>query len=41
MNFAYLTQVLEPPYWTFWVGVATMVGSLVLQLYLFRRRNWI
>ena len=41
MNFAYLTQVLETPYATFAVGVATMVGATFIQLYLFRRRGWI
>jgi magnesium transporter len=41
MNFAYLTQVLETPYWTFAVGVATMLLSILIQLYLFRRRGWI
>jgi magnesium transporter len=41
MNFAYLTAVLETPYAAFWVGVATMVGSILIQLYLFRRRGWI
>lgn len=41
MNFAYLTQVLEPPHWAFWVAVATMLGSLVVQVVLFRRRGWL
>jgi magnesium transporter len=41
MNFAYLTGVLEPPYWAFWVGVGTMLGSLVIQFVFFRRRGWI
>ncbi len=41
MNFTFLTQVLEIPYWTFWVGVGTMLGATVIQLYLFRRRGWI
>lgn len=41
MNFAYLTGVLEPPYWAFWVGVGTMVGSLVIQVIMFRRRGWL
>ncbi len=41
MNFTYLTQVLEIPYWTFWVGIATMLVSVLFQLYLFRRRGWI
>ena len=41
MNFTYLTQVLEIPYWTFWVGLGTMIASILVQLYLFRRRGWI
>ncbi len=41
MNFSYLTSVLEVPYWVFWVGIATMVISILFQLYLFRRRGWI
>ncbi len=41
MNFTYLTQVLEIPHWTFWVGVATMVAATALQLIFFRRRGWI
>jgi magnesium transporter len=41
MNFSYLTTVLEVPYWVFWVGIATMVVSILFQLYLFRRRGWI
>ncbi|TMD76388.1 MAG: hypothetical protein E6I82_03615 [Chloroflexi bacterium] len=41
MNFSYLTGVLELPYWTFWIGVATMVGATLIQLYLFRRRGWL
>jgi len=41
MNFAYLTQVLEPPFWAFWVAVGTMLGSLVVQVFLFRRRGWL
>jgi hypothetical protein len=41
MNFSYLTQVLEAPYWTFAVGVGTMLVSIVIQLYFFRRRGWI
>ena len=41
MNFQYLTAVLETPYAAFWVGVATMVGSVIFQIYLFRRRGWI
>jgi magnesium transporter len=41
MNFAFLTGVMEPPYWTFAIGVGTMIGSLVVQVYLFRRRGWL
>jgi len=41
MNFAYLTTVLETPYIAFWVGVATMLGAVAIQLYFFRRRGWI
>ncbi len=41
MNFVYLTQVLETPYWAFAVGVATMLIATAIQLWLFRRRGWI
>ena len=41
MNFTYLTTVLEVPYWTFWVGVGTMLGAVVVQAYFFRKRGWI
>lgn len=41
MNFTYLTQVLETPYAAFAVGVATMLGAVAIQLYLFWRRGWI
>jgi magnesium transporter len=41
MNFAFLTGVMEPPYWAFTIGIATMVGSLVVQVILFRRRGWL
>jgi magnesium transporter len=41
MNFAYLTGTLEPARWAFWVAVGTMVGSLAVQVYLFRRRGWL
>jgi magnesium transporter len=41
MNFAFLTGVLEPPYWVFWLGVATMIGSTAVQVVLFRRRGWL
>jgi magnesium transporter len=41
MNFAYLTGVLESPYWTFTIGVGTMVVATLIQLYLFKRRGWL
>ena len=41
MNFAFLTGVMEPPYWTFAIGVGTMVASLGVQVFLFRRRGWL
>jgi len=41
MNFTYLTQVLETPYWAFAAGVGTMLVSIAIQLYFFRRRGWI
>jgi magnesium transporter len=41
MNFAYLTGVVEPSNAEFFGGIVLMVGSLVIQLYLFRRRHWI
>ena len=41
MNFTYLTSVLEVPYWTFWVGLGTMILATLFQLYLFKRRGWL
>jgi magnesium transporter len=41
MNFSYLTTVLEAPYWAFAVGIGTMLISIGIQLYFFRRRGWI
>jgi magnesium transporter len=41
MNFAFLTQVLEPPYVAFFIGAGTMVLATLIQLYFFRRRGWI
>ena len=41
MNFTYLTQVLETPYWVFALGVGTMVVATLIQLWLFRRRGWL
>jgi magnesium transporter len=41
MNFSYLTQILEAPYWAFAIGIGTMLISIGIQLYFFRRRGWI
>jgi magnesium transporter len=41
MNFAFLTQVLEPPYIAFWIGVGTMLFATGIQFWFFRRRGWI
>jgi magnesium transporter len=41
MNFSYLTTVLEAPYWAFAIGIGTMLISIAIQLYFFRRRGWI
>jgi magnesium transporter len=41
MNFGFLTGVMEPPYWAFTIGILTMLGSLVVQVILFRRRGWL
>ncbi|MGC1184652.1 MAG: CorA family divalent cation transporter, partial [Candidatus Dormiibacterota bacterium] len=41
MNFAYLTGVVTRSGWAFAGGIILMVSSLVIQLYLFRRRHWI
>jgi magnesium transporter len=41
MNFSYLTTVLEVPYWAFAAGIGTMLISIAIQLYFFRRRGWI
>jgi magnesium transporter len=41
MNFAFLTQVLEPPYIAFWIGVGTMLIATGIQFWFFRRRGWI
>jgi magnesium transporter len=41
MNFTYLTQVLESPYWTFAIGVGTMAIAVGIQLWLFKRRGWL
>jgi len=41
MNFTYLTGTLETHVWAFWVGVATMLALLGVQVYMFRRRGWL
>jgi magnesium transporter len=41
MNFAFLTQVLEPPYVAFWIGVGTMLIATAIQFWFFRRRGWV
>lgn len=41
MNYSFLTGLLESPWWAFWVGVGTMVTSVLVQLYFFRKRGWI
>jgi magnesium transporter len=41
MNFSYLVSILETPYWAFAVGIGTMLISIAIQLYFFRRRGWI
>ena len=41
MNFTYLTQVLETPRQAFAFGVGTMIISIVIQIYYFRRRGWL
>jgi magnesium transporter len=41
MNFGYLTGVVQPSGAAFAGGIVLMVGSLVIQLYLFKRRHWI
>jgi len=41
MNFLFLTSILETPYKAFFVGAGTMVASVLIQLYYFRRRVWI
>jgi magnesium transporter len=41
MNFAYLTQVLEPPYIAFWIGIGTMLVATAIQFWFFRRRGWV
>ena len=41
MNFLFLTGTLETPTQAFFIGAGTMVLSVVVQLYFFRRRGWI
>jgi magnesium transporter len=41
MNFAYLTGVVQPSGIAFFGGITLMIGSLVIQLYLFKQRRWI
>ena len=41
MNFLFLTSILETPFKAFFVGAGTMVASVLIQLYYFRRRGWI
>jgi magnesium transporter len=41
MNFGYLTGVVQPSGAAFAGGIVLMIGSMVIQLYLFRRRRWI
>jgi magnesium transporter len=41
MNFLFLTSNLETPTQAFFIGVGTMVLSVVVQLYFFRRRGWL
>jgi len=41
MNFAYLTGILESPYWTFAIGVGTMVIATLIQLLSLPARGWL
>jgi magnesium transporter len=41
MNFLFLTGTLETPTQAFFIGVGTMVLSVLLQLYFFKRRGWL
>jgi len=41
MNFLFLTSHLETPDQAFFIGVATMLASVLIQLYYFRRRGWL
>jgi magnesium transporter len=41
MNFLFLTGTLETPSQAFFIGVGTMVASVLIQLYYFKRRGWL
>jgi magnesium transporter len=41
MNFLFLTANLETPTQAFFIGIGTMVLSVLLQLYFFKRRGWL
>jgi len=41
MNFSYLTGVLESRYEAFAVGLGTMLIAVLIQLWLFKRRDWL
>jgi magnesium transporter len=41
MNFLFLTGTLETPTQAFFIGVGTMVLSVLVQLYFFKRRGWL
>ena len=41
MNFLFLTSNLETPTQAFFIGIGTMVISVVVQIYFFKRRGWL
>jgi magnesium transporter len=41
MNFLFLTSHLETPDEAFFIGIGTMVASVAVQLYFFKRRGWL
>jgi magnesium transporter len=41
MNFLYLTGTLEPSTESFVIGIGTMLLSVAIQFYFFRRRGWL
>ena len=41
MNFLFLTGTLEVSTQSFFIGVGTMVLSVIIQIYFFRRRGWL